>query len=50
MTDSNLFDFLKFKASYGIIGNSGGVGLYPGYNIFSINNLASGFSVIRIAS
>ena len=36
---SDIFDFLKFKASYGQIGNSGGVGLYPGYNIYSVNNL-----------
>ena len=45
MSDSKLFDFFKFKASYGIIGNSGGVGLYPGYNIFSINNLADNISL-----
>lgn len=45
MADSKVFDFLKFKASYGVIGNSGGVGLYPGYNIYSINNLANNISL-----
>ena len=35
----DFIDFLKFKMSYGVIGNSGGVGFYPGYNLYSVNNL-----------
>jgi len=42
---SDLFDFLKLKASYGVIGNAGGVGLYPGYNIYSVNNLNDNISL-----
>jgi TonB-linked SusC/RagA family outer membrane protein len=45
MSNSKFFDFLKFKASYGVQGNQGGVGLYPGYNIYSINNLADNISL-----
>ena len=35
LSNSNLFSFLKFKASYGIIGDQAGVGYYPGYNTYS---------------
>jgi TonB-linked SusC/RagA family outer membrane protein len=45
MSNSKFFDFLKFKASFGVQGNQGGVGLYPGYNIYSINNLADNISL-----
>lgn len=43
--NSNPINFLKFKASYGVIGNAGGVGLYPGYNIYSVNNLNDNISL-----
>ena len=42
---SDLVNFLKLKASYGVIGNAGGVGLYPGYNIYSVNNLNDNISL-----
>jgi TonB-linked SusC/RagA family outer membrane protein len=32
-------DFMKLKASYGLIGEQGGVGFYPGYTIYNIGNL-----------
>src|SRR5690606_19581830 len=32
-------DFLKLKASYGVIGDQGGVGYYPGYDKFNIVNV-----------
>ncbi len=41
----DFLDFLKFKLSYGIIGNSGGVGFYPGYNLYSVNNLDDNISL-----
>ncbi|HWJ27057.1 MAG TPA: TonB-dependent receptor, partial [Flavisolibacter sp.] len=31
--------YLKLKASYGVLGDQQGVGLYPGYNSISIGNL-----------
>lgn len=45
MSSVDFVDNLKVRASYGIIGNSGGVGLYPGYNIYSINNLNDNISL-----
>ncbi|RXG27254.1 SusC/RagA family TonB-linked outer membrane protein [Leeuwenhoekiella palythoae] len=49
LQNSSAIDFLKLKASYGVIGNSdtdGSYGgLYPGYNIYSINNLNNNISL-----
>jgi len=45
MADISFVESLKVKASYGVIGNSGGVGLYPGYNLYSINNLNDNISL-----
>lgn len=45
MANSDFIDFLKLKASYGVLGNSGGIGLYPGYNLYSINNLNNNISL-----
>lgn len=45
LSNSSFVDFLKFKASYGVLGNSGGIGLYPGYNLYSINNLNDNISL-----
>ncbi len=45
MSGVDFVDFLKFKASYGVLGNSGGVGFYPGYNIYSVNNLNDNISL-----
>ena len=45
MSNVDFVDFLKVKASYGVLGNSGGVGLYPGYNLYSVNNLNDNISL-----
>ena len=39
------FDFLKVKLSYGILGESGGQGFYPGYDVFTVENLAGEISL-----
>ncbi|RLJ73629.1 SusC/RagA family TonB-linked outer membrane protein [Pedobacter alluvionis] len=39
MKSQNIFSSLKLKASYGLIGDQGGVGYYPGYNTFNIDNV-----------
>lgn len=45
LNNSNFIDFLKLKASYGVLGNSGGIGLYPGYNLYSVSNLNNNISL-----
>jgi outer membrane receptor protein involved in Fe transport len=45
MSGVDFVDFLKVKASYGVLGNSGGVGYYPGYNLYSVNNLNDNISL-----
>ncbi len=45
MSGVDFVDFLKVKASYGVLGNSGGVGFYPGYNLYSVNNLNDNISL-----
>ncbi|MBN9298639.1 MAG: SusC/RagA family TonB-linked outer membrane protein [Filimonas sp.] len=39
MKSLKFVDFLKLKASYGILGDQSGVGYYPGYDLYTINNL-----------
>lgn len=39
MSIQNIFTDLKLKASYGLIGDQAGVGYYPGYDLFQIDNL-----------
>ncbi|AUS04658.1 SusC/RagA family TonB-linked outer membrane protein [Pseudotamlana carrageenivorans] len=39
MSKQNIFTFLKLKASYGKIGDQGGVGFYPGLDLYSVGNL-----------
>ena len=39
MSDISYVDFLKLKASYGILGNQNGMGYYPTYTTYSVNNL-----------
>ena len=46
LADQNTFSNLKLKASYGLIGEQAGVGFYPGYDLFSVNNLNGGLSLI----
>ena len=35
----DMFDFFKLKASYGVLGEALGQGAYPGYDVYSIQNL-----------
>ena len=39
MEKQNILSYLKLKASYGLIGDQAGVGYYPGYDLFNIDNL-----------
>lgn len=39
MRDMKLLNYLKVKASYGILGDQQGLGYYPGYTSISIGNL-----------
>ncbi len=39
MNSQSLFNSLKLKASYGLIGDQAGVGFYPGYDLFDVDNL-----------
>ena len=39
MRRQNILSYLKLKASYGILGDQAGVGLYPGYDRFDLANL-----------
>src|SRR5690606_37261395 len=39
MQGQNFLSNLKLKASYGLIGEQGGVGYYPGYDLFEVENL-----------
>lgn len=50
MSGSKFVDFLKLKASYGVLGNSGVLNgtannYYPGYNLYSVNNLNDNISL-----
>ncbi len=40
-----LVSFLKYKISYGIIGEQQGVGYYPSYNTFDVSNLNNQISI-----
>lgn len=46
MADQNIFSNLKLKASYGLIGEQAGVGFYPAYDLFDVNNLNDGISLV----
>ena len=37
--NSGIFDFLKVKTSYGVLGSAGGQGFFPGYDVFTVENL-----------
>ncbi len=39
MEKQPLFDYLKVKASYGVLGDQEGLGYYPGYDRYDISNL-----------
>ena len=46
MADQDVFSNLKLKASYGVIGEQAGVGYYPGYDLFDVNPLNGGISLL----
>ncbi|MBC5992850.1 SusC/RagA family TonB-linked outer membrane protein [Pontibacter cellulosilyticus] len=39
MSSQNVLSNLKLKASYGLIGDQAGVGYYPGYDLYSVDNV-----------
>ena len=39
MQDQDALSFLKFKSSYGLTGDQAGVGYYPGYDLYNVDNL-----------
>ncbi|MGC1240053.1 MAG: SusC/RagA family TonB-linked outer membrane protein, partial [Chryseosolibacter sp.] len=39
MQTQNIFSSLKLKASYGLIGEQDGIGFYPGYDVYQVDNL-----------
>jgi hypothetical protein len=45
MDNLPIISFLKYKVSYGIVGEQQGVGFYPSYNTFDINNLNGEISI-----
>lgn len=45
MQGATILDFLKYKISYGLIGEQQGVGFYPAYNTFDVNNLNDEISI-----
>lgn len=45
MQNLSFLEFLKYKISYGIMGEQQGVGYYPGYNTFDVNNLNNQISI-----
>jgi len=47
MDNQDFFDFLKYKISYGLVGEQAGVGLYPGYNLYSSSNLNDNISIVE---
>jgi len=46
LSNVNAINFLKFKASYGLVGDEGGVDYYSGQNSYNINNLLGEISLI----
>jgi TonB-linked SusC/RagA family outer membrane protein len=45
MQSQNIFEYLKYKISYGLVGEQAGIGFYPGFNTFDISNLNDGISI-----
>ncbi len=45
MSDVPLLDYLKYKISYGVIGEQEGIGMYPAINTYNVNNLNDGISI-----
>ncbi|WP_031426102.1 SusC/RagA family TonB-linked outer membrane protein [Flavimarina sp. Hel_I_48] len=45
LSDSNLVQFLKLKASYGVTGDESGVDYYTGLNTFGVTNVNDAFAI-----
>ena len=45
LSENALVSFLKFKASYGVMGDEAGVGYYDGWDTFNLGLLAGGISI-----
>ncbi|WP_167618902.1 SusC/RagA family TonB-linked outer membrane protein [Maribellus sediminis] len=45
MNDFAWLDYFKFKASYGLVGEQQGVGIYPALNTFNVSNLNDEISI-----
>ncbi len=45
MANLDFIEFLKYKISYGLVGEQAGVGFYPGYNTFNVSNLNDQISI-----
>jgi len=45
MDNQAIFDNLKYKISYGLVGEQAGVGLYPGYNLYTSSNLNDNIAI-----
>ncbi|GAB3199146.1 TonB-dependent receptor [Pontibacter aydingkolensis] len=39
MADQSIFSNLKYKVSYGLIGDQAGLGYFPGYDLWNVDNL-----------
>jgi TonB-linked SusC/RagA family outer membrane protein len=50
LSGSNLFTFLKLKASYGIIGDQAGVGSFSGLDTFSTSLVGGGISIAPLGN
>lgn len=46
LADQDVVSYLKLKASYGVIGEQAGVGFYPAFDLFDVNNLNGGISLV----
>ena len=46
LANQDVLQYLKLKASYGIIGEQAGVGFYPAYDLFDVNNLNDQISLV----
>ncbi|NEV94777.1 SusC/RagA family TonB-linked outer membrane protein [Psychroflexus sp. YR1-1] len=45
LSDYDMIDFLKLKASFGVIGDENIPGFYRGINTFAVGNVGGGFSI-----
>lgn len=50
LADSNVIDFLKVKASWGVTGDQAGVGFYSGYDSFNSSNLSGQLAIAPLGN